>query len=135
MTVLGIYRAELANTGFEAAFFQALSGLLINAGFFVILWATKSLIHYPCSLLKNQDLNQLAELVGTGATLAGSILSVIGSFSPNNQDLINVIGTFAIMNLSFVAVFVYGFYVDMKRRNAQALLGGGRRVDDDNNYL
>ena len=69
---------------------------------------------------------RLASLVaGAGATLAGNLLALIGSISPNNQGLVNVLGTiFAIMNLSFLVVFIYGFYVDMKKtgKYKQALI-------------
>ncbi|GMH85930.1 hypothetical protein TL16_g10384 [Triparma laevis f. inornata] len=97
MTVLGFYTDELASAGVEASLLQALTSVLINAGFFAILWKSKPLVFFPCSLLKNQNLNNLAEL------LAGNFLALIGSIS-NNQDAVNILGTiFAIVDLFFVS--------------------------------
>ncbi|GMH79835.1 hypothetical protein TrLO_g11824 [Triparma laevis f. longispina] len=117
----------------EANLLQALSSLLINAGFFAILWKTKPLVYFPCSLLKNQNLNNLAELRGAGATLAGNFLVLIGSTSPYNQGLMNVLKTiFAIINLAFLAVFLYGFYIDIKKtkEEKQFLLKSQSSVED-----
>jgi len=131
MTVPAYLSSNLADTGVNASLIQALTGLLINIGFFALVWATRPYAPYPCSLFRNNDLNNLAELAGAGVTVAGSILAVIGSFSPYNQDLMNLLGLiFAVMNLSFVVVLACGFQVDINRTEGHV----GRKNYDDN-YL
>ncbi|GMH96245.1 hypothetical protein TrVE_jg6460 [Triparma verrucosa] len=120
MTVPSFLRSTLESVGVDASVVQAFFSLLVNVGFFFIVWKTEPLVYFPCSLLKNRNLNNLAELVGCGATIAGNLLALIGSFSPYNQGIVNVLGTiFAIVNLSFVVVFFFGFYLDMKRTNKE----------------
>ena len=120
MTVPSFLRSTLESVGVDASVVQALFSLLVNVGFFFIVWKTEPLVYFPCSLLKNRNLNNLAELVGCGATIAGNLLALIGSFSPYSQGIVNVLGTiFAIVNLSFVVVFFFGFSLDMKRTNKE----------------
>ncbi|GMH60949.1 hypothetical protein TL16_g03156 [Triparma laevis f. inornata] len=133
LTVTGYFRAELASSGVEASLLQAVLSLLVNPGFFIVLCKTKPLVYFPCSFLKNHNLNNFAELLGAGATVAGNIIAVIGTFSPNNQQLINILGTtFAIVNLTFVTIFLYGFYVDTRktRKDKQALLSSQSSLED-----
>ncbi|GMH99753.1 hypothetical protein TrVE_jg3920 [Triparma verrucosa] len=86
ITVLGaLFRGNV-----EAALIQALSSLLINTSFFSIIWKTKPQIYFPCSLIKNKNINNLAELTGAGATIVGNLLAVIGSFF--SQIVVNDLG-------------------------------------------
>lgn len=84
--------------------------------------ATKCFLTQLASLSppQNQNVNNLAGLVGAGATIAGNLLALIGSFSPYNTVIVNVLGIlFTTINVCFLSIFFYGFYVDMKKSNEQ----------------
>ncbi|GMH93493.1 hypothetical protein TrST_g8404 [Triparma strigata] len=92
---------------------QAVLCFIVNAGFVAVLWKTKPLIFFPCTLIKNQNLYLLSEMLGACVTLAGSFLALVGAAS---QSAVNALGTlFAIINISFTVLFFYGFHVDMHR--------------------
>ncbi|GMH98142.1 hypothetical protein TrVE_jg1186 [Triparma verrucosa] len=92
---------------------QAVLCFIVNAGFVAILWRTKLLIFFPCTLIKNQNLYLLSEVLGACVTLAGSFLALVGAVS---QGAVNVLGTiFAVINISFTVLFFCGFHVDMLR--------------------
>ncbi|GMH87177.1 hypothetical protein TrVE_jg6893 [Triparma verrucosa] len=113
---------------------QSLSCFSINLIFLLVLYYTEPLVYFPCSLLKNRNLNNLSELLGACVTLAGSILAVIGAISKNNQDTVNVLGIlFVIVNVTFAATFFYGFHVDMKRtaENRAALTERSPAINKD----
>ncbi|GMI07480.1 hypothetical protein TrVE_jg8427 [Triparma verrucosa] len=92
---------------------QAVLCFIVNAGFVAVLWKTKPLVFFPCTLVKNQNLYLLSEMLGACVTLAGSFLALVGAAS---QSAVNALGTlFAVINISFTVLFFYGFHVDMHR--------------------
>jgi len=91
-----------SSTAITAAPSQAAAGAAINLVYLALLETKKPMPYRPSTSawFKNQNFFHLVERSSASASLAGSLLAILGAVS---RSLVDVFGTiFAIMNIAYV---------------------------------